>query len=82
MQKKGEGLYIVGLDYHVGFISVESSGIYFVHSSYQQPQAVIREIASESRILNDSKYRVIGKLNDKKFLTGWLSKENFEIVGA
>lgn len=82
VQKKGEGLYIVGLDYHVGFISVESSGIYFVHSSYQQPQAVIREIASESRILNDSKYRVIGKLNDKKFLTGWLSKENFEIVGA
>lgn len=81
VKELGEGLFIVGLDYHVGFISVESSGIFFIHSSYQQPYAVTRELASKSQILNDSKYRVIGKLNDKKFLTAWLSGETFETVG-
>jgi len=77
----GYGVYVVGLDFHVGFISVEPGGIYFIHSSYQSPYAVTRDIASESSILSSSKYRVVGKLEDKKFITGWLNQAKFETVG-
>lgn len=73
----GNGIYIVGLDYHVGFISVEESGTYFIHSSYQEPLAVVRESAQTSRILAESRYRVIGKLGDEKLLIGWLTQRRF-----
>ena len=77
----GSGVYIVGLDFHVGFISVETEGVYFIHSSYQSPYAVTREIASQSVILASSKYRVVGKLEDEKFITGWLNQTQFETIG-
>lgn len=37
INSKPNQLYIVGLDNHVGFISKEKSGIYFIHSSYLEP---------------------------------------------
>lgn len=80
VNKWGAGIYIVGLDYHVGFISVESDGTYFIHSSYQAPYAVIRDIASDSQILANSGYRVVGRLSDEKLLGGWLSGAKFETV--
>lgn len=71
----GEGIYIVGLDIHVGFISVESEGTYFIHSSYQRPHAVVKEIASESNILKSSRYRVLGTLDDQELLKRWLMNQ-------
>ncbi len=79
-EKWGEGIYIVGLDYHVGFISVEPEETYFVHSSYQTPGAVVRELASESKVLASSKYRVLGKLSDEKFLGRWFNGARFETI--
>ncbi len=71
----GDGIYIVGLDFHVGFLSVEKDNVYFIHSSYQSPRAVIKEIAHQSKILKLSKYRVLGKLNNKHSIERWLNKE-------
>lgn len=76
----GQGIYIVGLDSHVGFLSVDPHGVYFVHSSYQEPFAVIREVAAESQILENSKYIVLGKLSDEKLLEGWFSGARFETI--
>lgn len=76
----GPGIYIVGLDIHVGFI-VNTEGeilspsdeVYFVHSSYVDPYTVIKEKAIESRILASSNYRVLGKVfADDLFITNWL----------
>jgi len=78
----GDGLYIVGLDFHVGFISVENGDAYFIHSSYQSPYAVTRDVASESAILASSKYRVVGKLGDEKLINGWLKGIKFKTVGS
>lgn len=69
----GPGLYIVGLDCHVGFIVNDVSGIHFIHSSYRVPYKVVRELALESSILADSAYRVLGKLDsDPQSLMLWL----------
>lgn len=59
------GLYVVGLDFHTGFIYHNNEALYFIHSSYQTPQMVVKQNAVESYILASSKYRVIGKVNLK-----------------
>ncbi len=59
------GLYVVGLDFHAGFIYHNNKELYFIHASYQTPQMVIKQNAMESSILASSKYKVIGKVNLK-----------------
>ncbi len=70
--KKGNGLYIIGLDNHTGFVLVSDDGNYFIHSSGFLPREVLKEKLSDSKIIAKSKYRVVGKISaDKKFLTNW-----------
>jgi hypothetical protein len=57
------GLYVIGLDFHTGFIWHQKEDLYFIHSSYQIPQMVIKQKANESSILAASKYKVVGKVN-------------------
>jgi len=72
----GPGVYVVGLDIHTGFIINTGSEVYFVHSSYVEPYAVISENASESKILAASNYRVLGKLTaDDLLIKKWLLKK-------
>jgi hypothetical protein len=69
----GEGLYIVGLDIHVGFMVNVDRHVYFIHSSYIDPLCVIREDARESKVLASSKYRVMGKISaDDQLILKWL----------
>jgi len=73
VKQSGPGIYIVGLDIHVGFIVNTDREVYFVHSSYVDPYTVIKERAIESRILAGSNYRVLGNvLADDLFITNWL----------
>jgi hypothetical protein len=69
----GPGLYVVGLDIHVGFIFNTGGEVYFIHSSYIEPFAVVKEIALESKILTASQHRVIGKVSaDDQLIVKWL----------
>jgi len=69
----GPGLYVVGLDIHTGFIVNTGSEVLFIHSSYIEPYSVVRELASESKILASSQYRIIGKLSaDEQLIVKWL----------
>ena len=78
VQQWGDGLYVVGLDIHVGFLDVARGSVWFVHSSYQLPYCVVREQASRSRILSSSRYRVVGKISDDAaLLRKWLGSESF-----
>lgn len=73
VKKWGAGIYVVGLDIHTGFIVNTGDEVYFIHSSYVEPYTVVREKASESRILTASVYRVLGKITDDDlFIEKWL----------
>jgi len=73
----GNGVYIVGLDTHTGFINVSSRGNYFIHSSGRFPQMVLEEKVTESKVLANSKYKVVGKISaDDDFLARWVSNED------
>lgn len=70
--KKGNGLYLIGLDNHTGFVLISDKENYFIHSSGMFPQEVMKEKLSDSKIIAKSKYRVVGKMSaDKKFLNTW-----------
>lgn len=62
VQQEGDGVYIVGLDTHNGFITCENKKVFFVHSSGRYPWCVVKEEALYSGTLVDSKYRVLGKI--------------------
>lgn len=75
----GAGIYVVGLDIHTGFIVNSGDEVYFVHASYGEPLAVVKERALDSKILQASKYRVLGRITaDDEFIAKWLLRK--EIV--
>jgi len=75
VKKKGDQLYVLGLDNHVGFLVCEKGKTVFIHSSGRWPWTVVKEDAASSVVLGKSKYRVTGCLTcDEKFLDGWLQQ--------
>lgn len=74
-----DGLYIVGLDCHVGYIYKKGNEIKFVHASYYKPEegVMMEELDSENPLKN-SKYRVVGRILSDEMLRKWLLKQEFE----
>jgi len=74
INSKPNQLYVVGLDNHVGFISKEVDGIYFIHSSYLDPVAVTKEKALISEELIYSNLFVLGHFTENSSLIeSWLT---------
>lgn len=72
----GNGLYIIGLDNHTGFIFIDGNEHYFIHSTGWFPFKVVKDVISESSVLSKSKYRVVGKISDDEtFLKNWVQKD-------
>lgn len=73
LKNKKNGLYALGLDYHVGFLAVYNHQVYFIHSDYINDK-VVREKALESEAFLSSNLYVIGKLTGNNiFLNNWLN---------
>jgi len=72
----GNGLYVVGLDSHTGFISVDNNVVRFIHADYYEPEkgVVSEKLDSESPI-KDSSYRVIGKLMSDEMIVHWINND-------
>ena len=79
-RNRGDGLYIVGLDRHAGFVTVKGNTMTFVHSSYYTPpRAVCAEPLRGKNPFADSAYRVIGKIPGDESVRRWIKGENIEI---
>jgi len=73
IKEQGYGLYIVGLDFHVGFLYNDGNEIHFIHAKWINPKAVVKEVASVSGVLEHSAYKIVGKISDDElFLDRWL----------
>lgn len=73
IKKKGKGVFLIGLDYHTGFLINDGTELYFVHSNYIGREGVVKETAATSRALRASKWRSTGWLtNDRQFLEKWM----------
>jgi hypothetical protein len=70
----GEGLFVVGLDLHVGFLLLEGFTAQFCHSSYLGDATVVCENAIESGAFVSSVYVVANILNDS-LIDDWLTQK-------
>jgi hypothetical protein len=67
------GIYIVGLDNHVGFLVLTAEGFHFIHSSGSSPRCVVAEDSGQAHVLQRSRYRVLGNLTTQpELLRRWL----------
>jgi hypothetical protein len=75
MAKLPQGLYIVGLDIHTGFLANGPSQVTFIHASYGNPREVVSELALKSAVLAQSNRFVLGRVDNDVLLDKWLRKQ-------
>lgn len=79
IERRPDGLYIVGLDCHVGFIYKYGRTVKFVHASYYHPETgVMAEDVDTGNPLGDSRYRVVGRILDDRMIRDWILGRRFD----
>jgi hypothetical protein len=71
LRKGGDGIYLVGLDNHVGFVIVDGDATWFHHAG-PGSDGVRREPAETASFLSTSRYREAAKLFDDALVEKWL----------
>jgi hypothetical protein len=81
VKQMGKGVFIIGLDFHVGFLVYEADSIYFVHSSFFTPQKVVKENIHKSEALKYTDIFMLGKLFcDDAILNKWLYCKEINVL--
>lgn len=76
-----DGLYVIGLSYHVGYILRENGENFMVHADYNDPVAVCKKSFTTDKALPASSIYVLGKLSgNADFLNTWLRGNKVEII--
>jgi hypothetical protein len=83
MEKVSTGIYLIGLDTHVGFLVIDEKGFRMVHSSGSSPWCVVDETRDKAHVLRKSNWRMIGNLTlDRQVIRRWLRAEKIQVRGA
>jgi len=76
----GPGFFVIGLDYHTGFVVYDGVEVYFVHSDYLPDQEVVAEKFQASDAISSSRYHMVGKIFSHALIEKWLSGERIPTV--
>ena len=69
-------VFIIGLDFHTGYVVKTATGCYFFHSSYINKEGVVREKIDASRALSTNKFFMIGSLTaNENLLRKWVGNK-------
>lgn len=80
-EQADDGLYVIGLSFHVGYILRENGENFMVHSDYIDPVAVCKKSFASCEALHDSEVYVLGELStNPTFLKMWLRGERVNIL--
>jgi len=67
-------VFIIGLDFHTGYVVKTAASCYFFHSNYIKKQGVIKEKIEASRALSTNKFFMIGSLTaNDNLLRKWVA---------
>lgn len=81
MDEEDDGIYIVGLSNHVGFIERSNGRTYFIHSNYIGDNGVEKELASTSDALSYSTSFWLGNFsNNSQVKNAYLNQIEFERI--
>jgi hypothetical protein len=68
-------VFIVGLDFHTGYLTKEKNDCYFIHSNYIGAKGVTKEKIDDSEALKASKVFYIGSISaNEKFIKNWVDQ--------
>jgi len=82
MQNWGDGVYIVGLDYHTGFILVSGRQVSLIHASGYPPFCVVKEPLQHSFSIKKSSCFVVGKISaDHRLMDRWVKRQRIPTSG-
>ncbi len=79
VERSGDGVYIVGLDRHVGFVVNDGGQTCFVHSTNYPPWYVVSEPIDSFNPLKRSRYRVIGKILGDNMIVSWMTGKEISL---
>lgn len=72
-QQPDSSIFIVGLDFHTGFITKKGADYRIIHSNYIASEGVIKEQVSSSQVLTSNGFFMIGSLSaNDHLLAGWM----------
>lgn len=80
VRSMGPGLYIIGLDFHVGLLLQTPDDLRFIHASFET-ETVVDEPAATAAPIVTSGYRVVGKLLSAENLQDWIEGRKIRVVG-
>lgn len=67
-----DGIYFIGLDFHVGYILKEQQNVYIIHSNYINKQGVVKENIEKSKAASSSIYYIVPISTNQKLLKKWI----------
>jgi hypothetical protein len=74
------GIYLIGLDTHVGFLKVGGKDFRMIHASGARPWCVVDEGRDDAHVLQKSNWRMLGHLTaDAGVLRRWLKAEKIAV---
>ena len=80
VESMGPGVYIIGLDTHVGFIVVRPDGMHFFHSTSDRRIGVVEQRRDNAWSLKKSNWRMLGQLTaDEGVMKTWLNGEKVNV---
>lgn len=81
LEAQEHGIYMIGLDTHVGFVVIQEDGMKFLHSSGIGKAGVVEEFRDEAAAIKWSKWRMLGHFTtDPNVIRIWLAGENVTVV--
>ena len=75
----GEGVYVIGLNNHIGFVDVHGGVVHVVHASYTGEQVVTSEPLAAAEVIANSRaagYFVTPLFHDDRLIDAWLRGES------
>ncbi|HEX2616285.1 MAG TPA: hypothetical protein VHL57_02020 [Flavobacteriales bacterium] len=82
LRERGDGLYVVGLDNHVGFIVAHDGEVRFVHSNYyHRATGVMSEPLDGVNPLAASHYRIVGNVLTDALVRAWIQGTDLSSSG-
>ena len=72
LTNKKDGLYFVGLDFHVGYLFKQGNEVFFIHSNYIKSQGVTKELIENSTAIISKKYFIAEITYNEELIKKWL----------
>lgn len=74
-----QGLYVVGLDNHVGYLFISDDTIYFIHSDYVSDKVCFERI-EDSSAFGSSVYVMAPVCHNHELIRSWLNKKAIPFI--